>query len=146
MSKNYIYQNFGTDIFNCINIRRATLESTLINRILVIDDNIIFCNAMKYHLLQKEFDVETCISQSEFQDKIDIKHFDLILLDMKLQDADGLDMLQYILKISPNKKVIIISSYLDDKSILKANELGAYKFIHKSSKLFEDLDLIIKEI
>lgn len=146
MSRNYNFQNFGTEIFNCINIIRATLESTLINRILVIDDNTIFCNAMKYHLLQKEFDVETCISQSEFQDKIDIKKFDLILLDMKLQDADGLDMLQYILKINPDKKVIIISSYLDDQSILKANELGAYKFIHKSSKLFEDLDLIINKM
>jgi DNA-binding NtrC family response regulator len=112
---------------------------------LVIDDNKIFCNALKYHLSQKEYDVETCISHTEFQDK-DIKEFDLILLDMRLRDAQGFDIVQYILKKYPDKKIIIISSYLDDESILKANELGAYKCIHKSSKLFEELDIVIKEI
>lgn len=115
------------------------------NKILVIDDDIIFCNALKYHLSQKDYEVETCISHAEFQDK-DIKGFDLILLDMKLKDAEGLDIIQYILKTNPDKKVIIISSYLNDRSIIKANELGAYKCIHKSSKLFEELDLVIKEI
>ena len=118
----------------------------MINKILVIDDNTIFCNAVKNHLSQKEYKVKTCLSHSEFEDKIDIEEFDLILLDMKLKDAEGLDILQDILKISPEKKIIIISSYLDDKCILKANELGAYKYIHKSSNLFEELDLIIKEI
>ena len=118
----------------------------MINKILVIDDNIIYCNAMKYHLLQNNFDVEICISHIEFQDKIDIEKFDLILLDLKLKDTDGLDLLQDIVKTDPDKKIIIISSYLDDKAISKANELGVYKYINKSSKLFEDLDLIIKEM
>ncbi|MGA1842420.1 MAG: response regulator [bacterium] len=117
----------------------------MINKILVIDDNTIFCNALKYHLSQKEYSVETCVSCSEFQDK-DVKEYDLILLDIKLKDAQGLDIIQYILEICPEKKIIIISSYLDEESILKANKLGAYKCIHKSSKLFQELDNLIKEI
>jgi two-component system response regulator HydG len=116
------------------------------NKILIIDDNIIYCNALKNHLLQKEFKVRTCISNTEFQEKIDIREFDIILLDMKLKDAKGLDILQFILKISPDKKIIIISSYLDDKSISMANELGAYKCIHKNSQLFDELDFILKRI
>ena len=117
----------------------------MINKILVIDENTIFCNALKYHLSQKEFNVETCLSHSEFQDK-DIKEYDLILLDIKLRDEQGLDIIQYILGKCPEKKIIIISSYLDEESILKANELGAYKCIHKSSRLFKELDNLIKEI
>jgi DNA-binding NtrC family response regulator len=100
---------------------------------------------LKCHLSQKEYKVETCVSHSEFQNK-DIKEFDLILLDIKLKDARGLDIIQYILEICPDKKIIILSSYLDEESILKANELGAYKCIHKSSKLFQELDSLIKEI
>lgn len=119
---------------------------TLIKKILVIDDNIIFCNAIKYHLSQKEYDVEICISYTELQDKIDIKEFDLILLDMKLKDAEGFDILQYISKINQNKKVIIVSSYLDNENVSKAKELGAYKCIDKSSYLFNELDQIIETL
>lgn len=117
----------------------------MINKILVIDDNIIFCNALKYHLSQKEYVVETCISHTELLDK-DIKEFDLFLLDIKLKDEQGFDIFQYILNMCPEKKIIITSSCLDNEYILKANQLGAYKCIPKSSKLFEELDIAIKEI
>ena len=118
----------------------------MISKILVIDDNNIFCNAIKNHLSQKEYDVEICISYSEFQDKIDIREFDLILLDMRLKDAKGLDILQYILKMDPNQRVIMISSYLDYENILKAKELGAYICINKNSNLFHELDHIIETL
>ena len=127
-------------------MKRKILEGfILISKVLVVDDDIMFCNAMKYHLLQREYNVDICISHDELQNK-DIEEFDLILLDMRLKDAEGLDILQSILEVNPAKKIIIVSSYLDDKSILKINELGAYKWIHKSSRLFEELDLIMKQI
>lgn len=118
----------------------------LTNKILIIDDDLIFCNAMKYHLLQNEHDVDICISYKEFQEKIDIKKYDLVLLDIRLKDAEGLDILKVISDISPEKKVIIVSSYLDDESVSKAEDLGAYKCVHKNSQLFDALDLIIDEI
>ncbi|MGA1841019.1 MAG: response regulator [bacterium] len=118
----------------------------MINKILVIDDNIIFCNALKYHLSHKEYDVEICISYAEFQDKIDIREFDLVLLDMRLKDSKGLDILQYILKINPNQRIIMVSSYLDNENILKAKEIGAYICINKNSNLFHELDHIIETL
>lgn len=118
----------------------------MINKILIIDDNIIYCNAMKYHLSQKEYEVETCISYCEFQERINVRDFDLILLDLKLKDSEPLDSLQYILKSNPDKKIIVISSYFDEKMMLIANELGAYKCIHKNCDLFDKLDNLLKEI
>ncbi|MGA1790438.1 MAG: response regulator [bacterium] len=116
------------------------------NKILIIDDDLIFCNAMKYHLIQNEYDVDICVSYKEFQEKIDVKRYDLILLDMRLKDGEGLDILKDIADISRDKKVIIVSSYLDDEKVSKAEELGAYKCVHKNSQLFDVLDLIIDEI
>jgi DNA-binding NtrC family response regulator len=124
-------------------IGTGIVEVTLIKKILVIDDNNIFCNAIKNHLSQKEYDVKICISYAEFQDKIDIREFDLILLDLRLKDAKGLDILQYISEINPNQKVIIVSSYLDNENISQAKELGAYKCINKNSNLFNELNHII---
>ncbi len=118
----------------------------MFNKILVIDDNLIFCNAIKYHLSQNKYNVAICISYSELQNKIDIKEYDLILLDLSLKDANGLDVLEDILKSNPEKMVIIVSSYLDNVNILKAKKLGAYKCLNKNSRLFDELDILIEEI
>ncbi|MGA1841134.1 MAG: response regulator [bacterium] len=118
----------------------------MIKKILVIDDNPIFCNAIKYHLSQKVYDVEICISCEEFKNKINIKEYDLILLDMRLKDGEGLDILKYTLELNPNKKVIMVSSYLDNEELSKAKKLGAYKCIKKSSNLFFELDNILKTL
>ena len=118
----------------------------MINKILVIDDNIIFCNALKYHLTKKQFEVSICISHTEFNDKINISEFDLILLDMRLRDGEGLDILKTISNSNLNKMVIMISSFLDKENILKAKELGAYKCINKNSNLFNELDIIMDDL
>jgi len=118
----------------------------LINKILIIDDNIIFCNALRYHLSKKEYDVKICISYSEFQDKVNIKEFDLILLDMRLKDGEGVDILQIISKKNPKNKVIMISSFLNNENIIKLRELGAYKCINKNSNLFNELDNIMENL
>ncbi|MGA1864938.1 MAG: response regulator [bacterium] len=115
----------------------------MIKKILVVDDNNIFCNAVKNHLLQKEYEVEICTSCAEFKNKINIKRFDLILLDLRLKDGQGLDILKDISEITPGKKVVMISSYLDNENISKAKKFGAYKCINKNSNLFYELDHII---
>ncbi len=96
----------------------------MINKILIIDDNIIFCNAVKYHFLQKEYYVEICISYSEFQNKKNIEEFDLILLDMKLNDSTGLDFLKYISGKKQNQKVIIVSSFLEATDIKESSSIS----------------------
>ncbi|MGA1867293.1 MAG: response regulator [bacterium] len=113
---------------------------TVINRILIIDDEIIFCKALKYHLTQKGYDVDICNSYHEFQHEIDLFQFDLILLDIHLEDIHGLDLFKIAQEINPKIKVIIISAYLDYDNISKAKELGAYDFVYKNTKMFQVLD------
>ncbi|MGA1794928.1 MAG: response regulator [bacterium] len=125
---------------------RKRVYRPVVNKILIIDDNSIFCNAMKYHLLQKCYDVSICSSFSEFQDGIDVGEYDLILLDMRLRDATGIDFLKIIKKLYPTKKIIIVSSFLDDINITKALEFGVFTCLDKNSNLFNELDRIIDGI
>ena len=118
----------------------------MVNKILIIDDNSIFCNAMRYHLLQKSYDVAICGSFSEFQEGIDVEDYDLILLDMRLKDATGIDFLKIITKSYPSKKIIIVSSFLDDTNMAKALEFGVFTCLDKNSNLFDELDRIIEGI
>ena len=116
----------------------------MINKILIIDDEIIVCNAIKSHYILKGFYVEGCSSYQEFQDNINLEKFDLILLDLNLKDIKGLELLKVIREIHPDIKIIVVSSYLDHINISKARELGAFKCISKNSQLFPVLDQIFE--
>ncbi|MGA1826555.1 MAG: response regulator [bacterium] len=118
----------------------------MVNRILIVDDEKIFCNALKYHLIQKGYTVNVCNSYLEFQEKINLRQFDLILLDLNLGDINGLDLFEIAKELNPAIKVIIISAYLDHSSISKAKELGAYDYISKNTRLFQVLDQLFEGI
>ena len=118
----------------------------MISKILIIDDEVIFCEALKNHLSQKGSDVRIYNSYHEFQSESDVSQYDLILLDLHLRDIKGLELLRILLDDNPDLKVVIISSYLDRKNISQAKKLGAYDCISKSSQMFKILDQLLESI
>lgn len=113
---------------------------TLINKILIIDDEIIFGKALKNHLIRRGYAVDVRNSYVGFQEEINLHQFDIILIDLNLRDINGLNIFKIAKEINPNIKVIIISAYLDHSNISKAKELGAYGSVCKNTKLFKVLD------
>lgn len=118
----------------------------LIEKILIIDEEIIFCNALRYHLTQKGFNVAVCTSYLDNQNKINICEFDLILVDLNHKDIKGFEFLQIARKTNPETKIIVLSSHLEHIDISNAKQLGAYDCASKNSQLFQALDKIIKKI
>lgn len=69
--------------------------------------------------------------------------YDLIFLDIRLPDANGLEMLPEILRISPGTKVIVISSDGSENNIRRAMAAGAVRFMEKpfaNEQLLEALE------
>ncbi|MGA1825328.1 MAG: response regulator [bacterium] len=125
-------------------VRSTVWWLTLINKILIIDNEIIFCKALQYHLTERGYDIVICTSYREFQDQINLCQFDLIILDLNLRGISGFDLFKRIRAINPDVKVIVTSAYFDHGNIAKANELGAYECASKSTQLFHVLDQIIE--
>ena len=58
-------------------------------------------------------------------------HFNLVLLDMRLPDYDGIKVLEKIKEISPDTEVVILTAYADIKSVIEAMEKNAFSYLPK---------------
>lgn len=90
-------------------------------KILVADDEQSVRDVLKTFFLQKGYDVETAASGAEAIKGIEAYKPDILLLDLKMPDMDGEDVLKHIMDNNINVGVVIITghpAYIKDKKLL----------------------------
>lgn len=105
------------------------------NRLLVVDDEANIRLLYSAELTDEGYDVETAAGIAEALEKLEKQHFDLALLDIKLKNESGIELLQKIVKERHDMPVILcsaFSSYKDDFSAWLADS-----YVVKSGDLTE---------
>jgi two-component system response regulator AtoC len=69
---------------------------------------------------------------------------DAALLDLKLPDGNGIDLLKELMDVDPNVVAVILTAHGDIETAVEAIKLGAYNFIEKPPKL-EDLLITLEK-
>jgi two-component system, NtrC family, response regulator AtoC len=106
-------------------------------RIAVIDDEITVCRRLKTALEKDGYAVESFQEAEPFWRRMIQDPFNIIFLDLKLPDVNGMDVLARIKKRYDNVEVIIITGYGSIDSAISAIKKGAYHYITKPFKLEE---------
>src|SRR5262249_9148392 len=88
-------------------------------------------------LAQEGFEVAAAASGAEAWALFQEGRPDIVLLDLVLGDADGLDLLRRMRQEGPDTKVIVISAHGSIESAVSAMQLGGYDFIKKPFDLEE---------
>src|SRR5688572_20740815 len=101
------------------------------HRILVIDDDKSICESLSLYLTEEGYLVETASSGQEGLKKFQSQPWDIVILDIFLSDADGLDILSHIKQGNSDPGVIMITAFHDMPSTVRAMKLGAVEYIHK---------------
>ncbi|MDI6758849.1 MAG: response regulator [Candidatus Omnitrophota bacterium] len=125
--------------------RRALPEKTRIKNILIIDDEKDLCQLLGDTLSSHGYNVEFANTKKEAMVRIKKRSPDLVFLDLKLPDGNGLRLLSCIKKINPSTTVDIISAYGTEEVRDEARKLGAYGFIDKPFSE-EDIFRSIREL
>jgi DNA-binding NtrC family response regulator len=100
-------------------------------KILVIDDEAIVRISCERALGQEGYEVTSAASGREGIDLLEKDTFGLVLLDLKMPDIDGVEVLNTINRKWPDTKVIMITGYSTVEIAVQALRLGAYNFIEK---------------
>lgn len=105
-------------------------------KILIVDDDKSLINGLKYSLGQDDFQIEVSHDGRNLIEKIERKSYDLILLEVDIQEASGLTICQDIREIS-NVPIIFISEIDEDIKKILALEYGADDYIVKPFNILE---------
>jgi DNA-binding NtrC family response regulator len=101
------------------------------SRILVVDDEEIMRDSLHAWLQEDGFHVETLGDGKRALETVRRQVYDAILLDLKLPDMDGLEILKECKKYQPNTPVLIITAYGSVDSAIEAMKQGASDYITK---------------
>lgn len=102
--------------------------------VLLLDDEPIVGKRLKPALVKFGCNVEVFEDPERALERIDQKEFDIVVTDIRMDDIDGLDVLQHVLKTSERTKVIMITGYAMMAVARDAMEKGAFDFIAKPFK------------
>lgn len=100
-------------------------------RILVVDDEKEICELTKKFLERKEYAVFTAQNTKEALEVMQESRPQLVLLDIRLGEESGLDVLKKARELDKNIKVIMVSALEDQESISEARSLGADDYVTK---------------
>jgi len=99
--------------------------------ILVVEDEDILHRLFIYNLKKWEYEAVAVKTGAEFREQYKRRTFDAVLLDLKLPDADGMDLLVEIKKHNPDIPAVIMTAYGTVELAVEAMKYGAYDFITK---------------
>lgn len=103
----------------------------MVPSILIVEDDLTFSTMLKTWLGKKGFEVETASTQAKARKQIGTRDFDLILSDLRLPDQDGLSLLSWLREQGNLVPFIIMTSYAEIQSAVRAMKEGATDYISK---------------
>lgn len=116
------------------------------NPILVVDDDLTFSRILESFLSRKGYAVDVCHDVKEAVAALDRKQYALHLLDYRLPDGTGLDIMNAAHNNGIRTPSIIMTSFNDVRTAVKAMHSGAFDYITKPVNQDELLMLIEQAI
>ncbi len=119
------------------------MEKDLIGKpnILIVDDNDSLCKTMSFILSRKGCDVTVANDGFEAVQRVKEGQFDIIFMDIKMPQMDGVETLKEIKKIR-SEVVVMMTAYSVDGLVEEAMEEGAYRVLYKPLDMPEVLGLL----
>ena len=100
-------------------------------RILVVDDNINLRKTLEDILCTRGFEPFGVNSGKEAIECVKKEALPLVMIDLRLEDMPGLDVLQAIKEFSPETECIVMTDFVSTESAIQSVNLGAYSYIQK---------------
>lgn len=100
-------------------------------KILAVDDDLFSLENLSITLENCGYSADTVYNAEDALKHLDNTRYDLAIVDIKLPDKSGLDIVEYAKKNNLNTGFILITGYSDEEAIIKALRLGVNELLKK---------------
>ncbi len=112
-------------------------------RVLIVDDESVLLKALETLLTKKGHKVTALDSPITATQRLAQEDFDVALLDVKMPDLSGLELLTAVKHRRPEVEVIMMTGHATVETALSAVKAGAYDYL---TKPFEDVELVARAV
>ncbi|MEI7449969.1 MAG: response regulator [Desulfomonile sp.] len=106
-------------------------------RVMLVDDETEFLETLVKRLKKRKLDVVSASSGKEALGILRETPLDVIVLDVKMPDMDGIETLREIKKIRPSVQVIMLTGHASVEVAIQGMELGAFDYLMKPIEIDE---------
>jgi two-component system response regulator PilR (NtrC family) len=111
--------------------------------VLVVDDERSMREFLAIFLSRAGYTVDAAASGAEARRAMAAKEHDLVITDLQMPDASGLDVLAECKSLHPETQVIVVTAYATAETAIAAMKAGAYDYLVKPFKL-DEVGLIVE--
>jgi DNA-binding NtrC family response regulator len=106
-------------------------------RVLVVDDDEITCNLLEEVLSKEGYAVQKALNGRQAIDQGEKQTYDVVLTDIKMAGADGMEVLRAYRQKSPETIIIMMTAFGSIETAIRAIKEGAFDYVSKPFKLEE---------
>lgn len=103
-------------------------------RVMIVDDEPIVGKRLTPALAKHGFEVEAFVDPREALARLQEQAFDIVVTDLRMEEVDGIGVLEHVMASCPNTRVILITGYATVEVAREALVKGAFDFIAKPFK------------
>jgi len=116
--------------------------STKRMRLLLVDDEESYVNVLSKRMTKRNFEVSSALSGAQAIRTLRKQDFDAVVLDLKMEDMDGIEVLKILKTMAPELPVIMLTGHGSETAAREGITFGAFDYLTKPC----DLDELIEKI
>jgi two-component system response regulator PilR (NtrC family) len=114
-------------------------------RALIVDDELNIRKVLKTILSDDDFEIYEAASVADANNLLNKHYFDITIVDIRLSDGSGIEVLKTIKEQNPETVVLIITAFASTETAIAALKLGAYDYVTKPFNL-DEIRTILRNI
>ena len=100
------------------------------SRVLVVDDEVEVTYALQAYFQRKGYEMVTAFDGAQAMGHLESRPVDLVLLDLRMPEVNGIEVLRYIRAHKPQTRVVVITAF-DDEYRGLVEQIGVHGFLNK---------------
>ena len=111
--------------------------------LLIVDDDLPFRDRLSRSMEKKGFVVESYSDSKSTLQRIKEKNFNFAIVDMRLEDGSGLELIKLIKSLNPNTRSLLLTGYGNIATAVAAIKSGAIDYLPKPAEIDQIYEALI---